>query len=145
MKLRNKKTGEIKELPDGFFCGDNLKDEEWELIKDKTPDSVKELSSKITDKVIASVEEYLPKSIKGIPVVKYYEMNKTEVEKTLQWLNGKFVDRYVEVPAVNALLRILGYVDLFVCDFDADHQKVYHFNMIEERAKYESDKQMASR
>lgn len=32
MKLRNKKTGEIKELPDGFFCGDNLKKicEEWE-------------------------------------------------------------------------------------------------------------------
>ena len=32
MKLRNKKTGEIKEIPDGFFCGDNLKKicEEWE-------------------------------------------------------------------------------------------------------------------
>ena len=32
MKLRNKKTGEIRELPDGFFCGDNLKKicEEWE-------------------------------------------------------------------------------------------------------------------
>ena len=32
MKLRNKKTGEIRELPDGFFCGDSLKKicEEWE-------------------------------------------------------------------------------------------------------------------
>lgn len=32
MKLRNKKTGEIRELADGFFCGDNLKKicEEWE-------------------------------------------------------------------------------------------------------------------
>ena len=32
MRLRNKKTGEIRELPDGFFCGDNLKKicEEWE-------------------------------------------------------------------------------------------------------------------
>ena len=32
MKLRNKKTGEIRELPDGFFCGDNLKKicEDWE-------------------------------------------------------------------------------------------------------------------
>lgn len=32
MKLRNKKTGEVRELPDGFFCGDNLKKicEEWE-------------------------------------------------------------------------------------------------------------------
>ena len=32
MKLRNKKTGEIRELPDGFFCGDNLKKicEVWE-------------------------------------------------------------------------------------------------------------------
>lgn len=32
MKLRNKRTGEIRELPDGFFCGDNLKKicEEWE-------------------------------------------------------------------------------------------------------------------
>lgn len=32
MKLKNKKTGEIKELPDGLFCGDNLKRicEEWE-------------------------------------------------------------------------------------------------------------------
>lgn len=36
MKLRNKKTGEIKELPDGFFCGDNLKKicEEWEDYKE---------------------------------------------------------------------------------------------------------------
>ena len=32
MKLRNKKTGEVRELPDGFFCGDNLKRiiEDWE-------------------------------------------------------------------------------------------------------------------
>jgi len=32
VKLKNKKTGEIRELPDGFFCGDNLKKicEEWE-------------------------------------------------------------------------------------------------------------------
>lgn len=32
MKIKNKKTGEIRELPDGFFCGDNLKKicEEWE-------------------------------------------------------------------------------------------------------------------
>ena len=32
MKLRNKKTGEIREIPDGFFCGDNLKKvcEKWE-------------------------------------------------------------------------------------------------------------------
>lgn len=32
MKLKNKKTGEIRELPDGFFCGDNLKKicEDWE-------------------------------------------------------------------------------------------------------------------
>lgn len=36
MKLRNKKTGEIKELPDGFFCGDSLKKicEEWEDYKE---------------------------------------------------------------------------------------------------------------
>lgn len=34
MKLRNKKTGEIRELPDGFFCGNGLKKicEEWEHI-----------------------------------------------------------------------------------------------------------------
>jgi len=32
MKLQNKKTGEIRELPDGFFCGDSLKKicEDWE-------------------------------------------------------------------------------------------------------------------
>lgn len=32
MKLRNKKTGEVRELPDGFFCGDTMKRicEEWE-------------------------------------------------------------------------------------------------------------------
>ena len=32
MKLKNKKTGEIRELPDGFFCGDSLKKicEEWQ-------------------------------------------------------------------------------------------------------------------
>ena len=37
MKLRNKKTGEIRELPDGFFCGDNLKKicEEWEDAPDE--------------------------------------------------------------------------------------------------------------
>lgn len=134
MKFRNKDNGRTI----------TLKDEEWELVKEKTPDSVKELSSKMTETVLACVEEYLPKSIKGVPVVKYYEMNKQEVNKTLGWLNGKWVDRYVEVPAVNALLRILGYVDLFVCDYD-DNQKVYHFNMIDERNKYESDKQMASR
>ena len=36
MKLRNKKTGEIRELPDGFFCGDNLKKicEEWEDVEE---------------------------------------------------------------------------------------------------------------
>ena len=40
MKLRNKKTGEIKVLPDGFFCGDSLKKicEEWE----DTPEEPKE-------------------------------------------------------------------------------------------------------
>lgn len=37
MKLRNKKTGEIKELPDGLFCGDNLKKicEEWEDVPEE--------------------------------------------------------------------------------------------------------------
>ena len=37
MKLRNKKTGEIRELPDGFFCGDNLKKicEEWEDVPEE--------------------------------------------------------------------------------------------------------------
>lgn len=36
MRLKNKKTGEIRELPDGFFCGDNLKKicEEWEDYKE---------------------------------------------------------------------------------------------------------------
>lgn len=129
MKVKNKYSGRTL----------TLKDEEWEVIKEPVPDSVKELSSKMTETVLACVKEYLPKSIKGVPVVKYYEMNKQEVNKTLGWLNGKWVDRYVEVPAVNALLRILGYVDLFVCDYD-DNQKVYHFNMVDERNKYESNK-----
>ena len=37
MRLRNKKTGEIRELPNGFFCGDNLKKicEEWEDYEDE--------------------------------------------------------------------------------------------------------------
>lgn len=37
MLLRNKKTGEIRELPDGFFCGDNLKKicEEWEDVPEE--------------------------------------------------------------------------------------------------------------
>ena len=135
MKVKNKYSGRTL----------TLKDEEWEVIKEPVPDSVKELSDKITDKVIAAVNEYLPKKIPKGSVVKYYEMTKPEIEKTLVWLNGKFEDPFVTVPAVNALLRILGYVDLFVCDYDADKQEVYHFNMIEERAKYESDKQMASR
>lgn len=130
MKVKNKYSGRTL----------TLKDEEWEVVKEPVPDSVKELSSKMTETVLACVNEYLPKSIKGTSVVKYYEMTKQEVNKTLDWLNDKFVDRYVEVPAVNALLRILGYVDLFVCDYDADKQEVYHFNMIEERKKYESNK-----
>lgn len=130
MKVKNKYSGRTL----------TLKDEEWEVIKEPEPDCVKELSSKMTEIVMACVEEYLPKSINGMSVVKYYEMTKQEINKTLGWLNGKFVDRYVEVPAVNALLRILGYVDLFVCDYDADKQEVYHFNMIEERKKYESNK-----
>ena len=134
MKVKNKYSGRTL----------TLKDEEWEVIKEPVPDSVKELSDKITDKVIAAVNEYLPKKIPKGGAIKFYEMTPQEVKKTLDWLNGKWVDRYVEVPAVNALLRILGYIDLFVCDFD-DNQEVYHFNMIEERAKYESDKQMASR
>lgn len=133
MKFRNKDNGRTI----------TLKDEEWELIKE-LPKPVQELSDKITDEVMECVKEYIPKKIPKGSVVKYYEMTKPEIEKTLDWLNGKWVDRYEVVPAVNALLRILGYVDLFVCDFD-DHQQVYHFNMIEERNKYESDKQMASR
>ena len=133
MKFRNKDNGRTI----------TLKDEEWELIKE-VPKAVQELSDKIKDKVMECVKEYLPKKIPKGGAVKFYEMTPQEVKKTLDWLNGKWVDRYVEVPAVNALLRILGYVDLFVCDFDAN-QEVYHFNMIEERAKYESDKQMASR
>ena len=134
MKFRNKDNGRTI----------TLKDEEWELIKE-LPKAVQELSDKITDTVMECVKEYLPKKIPKGSVVKYYEMTKPEIEKTLVWLNGKFEDPFVTVPAVNALLRILGYVDLFVCDYDADKQEVYHFNMIEERAKYESDKQMASR
>ena len=134
MKVKNKYSGRTL----------TLKDEEWELIKE-VPKAVQELSDKITDEVMECVKEYLPKKIPKGGAVKFYEMTPQEVKKTLDWLNGKWVDRYVEVPAVNALLRILGYVDLFVCDYDADKQEVYHFNMIEERAKYESDKQMASR
>ena len=134
MKVKNKYSGRTL----------TLKDEEWEIVKE-VPKAVQELSDKITDEVMECVKEYLPKKIPKGGVVKFYEMTPQEVKKTLDWLNGKWVDRYVEVPAVNALLRILGYVDLFVCDYDADKQEVYHFNMIEERAKYESDKQMASR
>ena len=134
MKVKNKYSGRTL----------TLKDEEWEVVKE-VPKAVQELSDKITDEVMECVKEYLPKKIPKGGAVKFYEMTPQEVKKTLDLLNGKFVDCYVEVPAVNALLRILGYVDLFVCDYDADKQEVYHFNMIEERAKYESDKQMASR
>ena len=128
MKVKNKYSGRTL----------TLKDEEWELIKE-VPKAVQELSDKITDEVMECVKEYLPKKIPKGGAVKFYEMTPQEVKKTLDWLNGKFVDRYVEVPAVNALLRILGYVDLFVCDYDADKQEVYHFNMIEERVKNESN------
>ena len=134
MKIQNRDNGRTL----------SLKDEEWKLIEEPVPDCVRELNEKITDEVLACVNEYLPKKLPKGATIKYYEMTKPEIEKTLDWLNGKWVDRYEVVPAVNALLRILGYVDLFVCDFD-DHQKVYHFNMIEERKKYESDKQMATR
>ena len=116
MKFRNKDNGRTI----------TLKDEEWELIKE-VPKAVQELSDKITDKMLACVNEYLPKKLPKGTVVKYYEMTKPEIEKTLVWLNGKFEDPFVTVPAVNALLRILGYVDLFVYDDDNGH--VYHFNM----------------
>ena len=128
MKVKNKYSGRTL----------TLKDEEWEVVKEPEPDSVKELSSKITESVLAYVNEYLPKKIPKGGAVKFYEMTPQEVKKTLDWLNGKFVDRYVEVPAVNALLRILGYVDLFI--YDDDNGKVYHFNMAEERMKNESNK-----
>lgn len=127
MKVKNKYSGRTL----------TLKDDEWEVVKEPEPEYVKELSSKITKTVLARIEEYLPKSNKDMSFFKYYEMSKEEVNKTLDWLNGKFVDPYVEVPAVNALLNILGYVDLFI--YDNDNYKVYHFNMIEERKKYESN------
>ena len=128
MKVKNKYSGRTL----------TLKDDEWEVVKEPEPECVKELSSKITETVLARIEEYLPKSNKGMSFFKYYEMTKEEVNKTLDWLNGKFVDPYVEVPAVNALLNILGYVDLFI--YDNDNDKVYHFNMVEERMKNESNK-----
>ena len=133
MKLQNRDNGRTL----------SFKDEEWKLIEEPVPDCVRELNNKLTDKMLACVNEYLPKKLPKGTVVKYYEMTKPEIEKTLVWLNGKFEDPFVTVPAVNALLRILGYVDLFV--YDDDNGQVYHFNMIEERNKYESDKQMASR
>ena len=127
MKVKNKYSGRTL----------TLKDEEWEVVKEPEPECVKELSSEITETVMACIEEYLPKSNKDMSFFKYYEMTKEEVNKTLDWLNGKFVDPYVEVPAVDALLNILGYVDLFI--YDNDNDKVYHFNMVEERMKNESN------
>lgn len=71
MKLRNKKTGEIRELPDGFFCGDNLKKicEEWEdydepkeyWYVDTTEGSIVELTHEqfeLTDKERKEIGNY---------------------------------------------------------------------------------------
>lgn len=52
MKLRNKKTGEVVELPDGFFCGDTLKKicEEWEDYEEPKEDGL--------DNIITLIEAY---------------------------------------------------------------------------------------
>ena len=64
MKVKNKYSGRTL----------TLKDDEWEVVKEPEPECVKELSSKITETVLARIEEYLPKSNKGMSFFKYYEM-----------------------------------------------------------------------
>ena len=84
MRLRNKKTGEIKELPDGFFCGDNLKKicEEWEDYEEPKEywyyDTTKNGIDKIT---------HLEDKEKDQEIGNYFE-TKEEAEKAVEKLKA---------------------------------------------------------
>lgn len=42
-----------------------------------------------------------------------YRLTREEIKQSLNYLNGKWVDRYEQVPAFNELLGILGYKGYF--------------------------------
>lgn len=86
MLLKNKKTWEIRELPDGFFCGDNLKKicEEWE----DAPEEPKEYWYIECDGEVYSIERligYDPNKLKEIG--NYFE-TKEEAEKAVEKLKA---------------------------------------------------------
>ncbi len=90
MKLRNKKTGEIGELPDGFFCGDNLKKicEEWE----DAPEEPKEYWYVSCDgralKATTDEDDYNEKHNTGHKQIGNYFETEQEAEKAVEKLKA---------------------------------------------------------
>ena len=107
MKLRNKKTGEIRELPDGFFCGDNLKKicEEWEDV----PEEPKDYWYIDLDGEIQSDDGvYEDITTKGMKQIGNYFETKEEAEKAAEKLKAwkRLRDkgfRFTLTPAVGSL------------------------------------------
>ena len=95
MKLRNKKTGEIRELPDGFFCGNNLKKicEEWEDAPEEPKDNSYwyiddfgriQFSSEILDEIEEHPNNWMARKLFGNYFVTREEAEKA-VEKLKAW------------------------------------------------------------
>lgn len=93
MKLRNKKTGEIRELPDGFFCGDNLKKicEEWEDYEEPKDNEYWyiddigriQFSSEVLDKIEEHPNNWIKRKLYG-----NYFNSREEAEKAVEKLKA---------------------------------------------------------
>ena len=94
MKLRNKKTGEIRELPDGFFCGDNLKKicKEWEDVEEP-----KEYYYIYADGNIYKNIEDDAREDNGCKSIGNYFKTKEEAEKAVEKLKAwkRLKDHYI--------------------------------------------------
>ena len=83
MKLRNKKTGEIKELPDGFICNIKQLCEEWEDYEESTARRY----------IIDLDGEILPSDFEDITIKRAKELGnyfktKEEAEQTVEKLKA---------------------------------------------------------
>lgn len=106
MLLRNKKTGEIRELPDGFFCGDNLKKicEEWEDAPEEPKEYWYMENNGDIDKETYDGDEYEEKMIEIGNYFESPEEAEKAVEKLKAWKRLKDKGfRFKLSPAVGSL------------------------------------------
>ena len=106
MKLRNKKTGEIRELPDGFFCGDNLKKicEEWEDAPEEPKEYWYMENNGDIDKETYDGDEYEEKMIEIGNYFESPEEAEKAVEKLKAWKRLKDKGfRFTLTPGVGSL------------------------------------------